>query len=304
MDVSVIIVSYNTKEVIRNCIRSIYNQTEDVEFEVIAVDNASEDGSVQMIRDEFPEVIIIENSKNIGFGCANNVGAAKARGNYLFFLNPDCLLLNNAVFMFYQFIVKNNKDGSIGALGGILLDNNMNVTSSYQKFPRILDTIYYYLKDYSNAILRKPTKQNWRINYIKSTDSMIEVEFVSGADLFVPARIFQLLNGFDENFFLYFEETDLQKRMEYIDLKRFIIKEPQIIHLQGVSFDRKERSLKAGILFKDSMYKYFKKHYSSVHYSIFYLFVTPLLLVPLLIPGFPAEDKKSYWKMLVRNFRF
>lgn len=100
MDVSIIIVNYNTKELTRNCLRSIFDQTKDVDFEVIVSDNGSTDGSIEMIRAEFPQVILIENNANLGFGAANNRGLKIARGKYVFYLNSDTVLLNNAVKLF------------------------------------------------------------------------------------------------------------------------------------------------------------------------------------------------------------
>ena len=108
MDVSVIIVNYNTVELTKQCILSIYNQTKDVNFEIIVVDNNSEDNSVKIIENNFPQVILINNSDNIGFGRANNLGVEIAKGKYIFFLNSDTILLNNAIKIFVDYMRKNN----------------------------------------------------------------------------------------------------------------------------------------------------------------------------------------------------
>lgn len=103
MDVSVIIVNYNTLDLTRNCLKSIYEQTKDINFEVIVSDNGSVDGSIEMIRQDFPQVVLIENNANLGFGAANNRGLKIARGKYILYLNSDTLLQNNVVKIFYDY---------------------------------------------------------------------------------------------------------------------------------------------------------------------------------------------------------
>lgn len=103
LDVSIIIVNYNTKELTRNCLKSVFEQTDGIVFEVIVSDNGSTDGSLEMIRTEFHEVILIENGANLGFGAANNRALDVAKGKYVFYLNSDTVLLNNAVQMFFDY---------------------------------------------------------------------------------------------------------------------------------------------------------------------------------------------------------
>lgn len=116
MDVSIIIVNYNTKNLTKDCINSIYEQTAGLEFEIIVSDNNSKDGSIEMIKESFPNVILIENNENLGFGRANNKGLAVATGKYIFYLNSDTILLNNAVKIFFDYFEKHNNE-NIGALG-------------------------------------------------------------------------------------------------------------------------------------------------------------------------------------------
>lgn len=120
MDVSVIIVNYNTKDLILNCIQSIYEKTKDLTFEIIVSDNDSKDDSIKQISSQFPEVKIIENKKNLGFGMANNEGFKIAQGKYVFCLNPDTILINNAIKFLYDFM-EHNEECAAG--GGICLTN-------------------------------------------------------------------------------------------------------------------------------------------------------------------------------------
>ena len=100
LDVSVRIVNYNTKDVIHNCLKSIYEHTKEITFEVIVSDNGSNDGSIEMIKLYFPQVVLIENNSNLGFGAANNRGFSLAKGKYIFYLNSDTMLNNNTVKFF------------------------------------------------------------------------------------------------------------------------------------------------------------------------------------------------------------
>ena len=136
LDVSIIIVNYNTKELTRNCLKSVFAQTKGISFEVVVSDNGSTDGSVGMIKSEFPQVILIENNANLGFGAANNRGLKIAKGKYIFYLNSDTVLLNNAAKIFFDYWEKFPEKEKIGALGCILQDENGNAIHSGGTFPK------------------------------------------------------------------------------------------------------------------------------------------------------------------------
>lgn len=247
MDVSVIIVNYNTRQMTCDCLHSIRMHTKDVNYEVIVVDNASTDGSVEHIKTHFDGVRVISSDRNLGFGKANNKGALEARGKYLFFLNSDTLLLNNAIHFFYNYMERNKE---VGAVGGILLNEQGQVSFSYNRFPSPRTEIKYVL----NKLFRRPT--------IPTLPSQpVSVDFISGADLFIPKVIFERLNGFDPEFFMYYEETDLQKRMAKIGLTRVIIPDVHIMHLDGGSFLQKGLTFKRFITSQKSMNYYILKHY-------------------------------------------
>ena len=130
MNVSVIIVNYNTKELTKNCLASIFEKTKNIDFEVIVSDNGSTDGSIEMIKSDFPQVVLIENNANLGFGKANNIAAKIAKGKYLLFLNSDTILLNNAVKEFFdRAVCEKNK-----ILGCILVNEIGTPVHSYERF--------------------------------------------------------------------------------------------------------------------------------------------------------------------------
>ena len=300
MDVSIIIVNYNTKDLTLQCLKSIFEQTKNIDFEVIVVDNASSDGSCTAITKRFPQVKVIESDVNSGFGRANNLGAKRAKGKYLFFLNSDCLLIENTIYAFYDFMERNNIDGSIGVVGALLYDKAMKLNASYHKFPTIVSELKYTIILIFSKLFFPSIAPPKTYNYIQSQFSN-EVDFISGADLFILKKRFDELNGFDEQFFLFYEEADLQKRMNAIGLKRIILRNQKIIHLEGYSFITSSPNLKSTIIFRDSLYKYFRKHFHFISYIAFYLTITPLLIYPLFSKKYSAKGKNEYCRMLLRK---
>jgi GT2 family glycosyltransferase len=143
LNISIIIVSFNTKELLSQCIKSIFKHTKGINFEIIVVDNASTDGSQQLIKSDFPKVILIESEINIGFGRANNLGAKHASGDYLFFLNSDTLLIENSIKILKDFIYSES-DPNLAVVGCKLLDKNKNPHISYGNFPSIYQEIFEY----------------------------------------------------------------------------------------------------------------------------------------------------------------
>ena len=242
MDVSIIIVNYNTKDLIFDCLESIYSQTNGIAFEVIVSDNASTDDSVNTIKKYFPDVIIIENEKNIGFGSANNRALKIAKGKYIFYLNSDTILRNNAVKFFFDYYEK-HKQLNIGGLGCNLQDKNGNYTYSFGKPTGEFSNANELLKNLFNLLIscfkvcirhylfRKPLRVvEKRKN--NTTYTIGKVGSVIGADLFLKNNNFA---RFDENYFMYYEETDLELQMTRKGFEFYLIEAPEIIHLEGGS---------------------------------------------------------------------
>lgn len=237
-DVSVIIVNYNTKQLLKDCLTSIYEKTDGIDFEVIVSDNGSHDGSAEMCRECFPQVRLIENNANLGFGAANNRGLAVATGKYIFYLNSDTVLLNNAIKIFFDYF-ETHADENLGAIGCNLKDvNGGGYVHSYgeiiplkKKLGSLFHTLLGITKDMLLYIISGFRKQEIVIDHsaIFFTGT---VPFVTGADLFVRNDEYA---EFDESFFLYKEEDDLQMRMHEASLESRLIAGPEIIHLEGGS---------------------------------------------------------------------
>lgn len=218
MDVSVIIVNYNTKNLTADCIRSVIDKTSGVDYEIILVDNASTDGSKEQFEND-ARLKYIYSDKNGGFGYGNNLGMKIARGKYLFLLNSDTVLLNNAIREFFEYAEGHDEKRVYCCY---LKGDAMQYVCSFFYFPAF--TIAEFLK----RILH--IKKYLPIDYENK-----QVECVSGADMFIPRSAIDTVGGFDERIFLYGEEGELQYRMKKAGYTGYILNMPKIQHLEGQS---------------------------------------------------------------------
>ena len=231
MDISIIIVNYNTKELTKNCIDSIYEKTKDIEFEVILVDNDSNDGSKELFeRDK--KIEFVEAGKNLGFGKANNLGLTRATGKYIFFLNSDTILVNNAVKIFFDFC-EGHKDLKTGGIGCLLQNAEGKRIHSFAPFP----TLGRELRDFFIAPICKKFHLAYHRYDTTKDDTKKDwfyVDYATGADLFVSRKVIDECGGFDPDFFMYFEETEMQHRWSRAGYPSTIIKTPHRQFLFGL----------------------------------------------------------------------
>lgn len=217
MDVSIIIVNYNTLRITQECLGSVFSQTHGLDFEVIVVDNASTDGSGAILQQD-RRIRYIRSPKNGGFGFGNNMGMRAAKGRYFFLLNSDTLLMNNAVKLFFDY-AESHRPNMI--YGGWLKSKEGQYRHSFFYFPAF--TIAQFVRRMLHPQDYSPT---WDER---------DVECVCGADMFLPRTAFEETGGFDENIFLYGEEGEWQYRMMKLGFGRRLITGPEIIHLEGQS---------------------------------------------------------------------
>jgi len=271
MDVSIIIVNYNTKELTSQCINSIYEKTYGVSFEVILVDNASTDGSREFFERDI-RITYIYNNENLGFGRSNNTGAKFAKGKYLFLLNSDTILPMNAIGEFYAYMEKHL---DIASCGGNLIGCNGQNVSSHGNFPSLLE-------DFSNIGFSKLYPKYYRHNIAiaQTTDegNIDDVKYICGADIFIRKEIFEKFNGFDDDYFMYYEETDLYYRLYDTGYKSVILPNVNIIHLIGQSSNQNTPESRVNIPKFRMMFKsrilFFKKNkprYQTIFVRLFSL---------------------------------
>lgn len=262
MDVSVIIVNYNTKKLTNECISSIVQETSGIQYEIILVDNASTDGSIELFRAD-KRVKFIESCENLGFGKANNLGYLYTKGKYILLLNSDTLLLNNAIKYFFDY-AEHSVD-NIACLGGLLLNQQFDIIHSFGSFPSCGNLLLHALSTYLHLFGIK-----CEYNERKHIKSSFFVDYITGADLFIKREAIEKVGFFDPEFFLYYEETDLQRRFTSAGYKMMIIDTPKIIHLDGGSSHKKGKlTMKQMSYITDGRFKYAKKHFSSFSYLIF-----------------------------------
>lgn len=225
MDVSIIYVNYRTSRLVIDSINSVKEKTQGILYEIIIVDNNSGDGSLAKIQEIHPDVITIQSEKNVGFGQANNLGLKKADGKYIFFLNPDTLLRNNAIGELFRFLELNM---NVGACGGNLYDEEGNATTSFsRKYPSFLWELL--------GILYIPSLcfSSRRSLFFNHEGKPIKVASVTGADLMVRRSVLSSIGRFDADFFMNYEETELCLRIHRSGWDIYSVPSAQITHLEG-----------------------------------------------------------------------
>lgn len=254
-DVSIIIVNYNTVKLTKACIESVIKNSLSNIIEIIVVDNGSLDESKKtFISDESINYIYL--NENIGFGPANNLGAEVAKGKYLFFLNSDTLLIGDALSKLVLF-AESNLDKNIGAVGTCLIDESGKDNLSFMPFVSAKRIYLRFVQEFlrlrnnNQANVYRKIKENY----------FTKVDVISGANLFVPKYVFDKLIGFDSDFFMYYEESELQKRMALLEFDRYIINERLIIHYDGGSFENKGMSVKKILMINNGLKLYIIKHF-------------------------------------------
>lgn len=232
VSVSFIIVNYKMAPLVSRCVRTITQYTHHQSYEIIVLDNDSGDDSLEILGG-LSGITLVKNTRNVGFGTANNHGARIAKGKYLFFLNPDAYLLNDAVSIFMD-VMERPENHAVVCCGGDLVDEQGNKQMSYGNFPSLLE-VFSQLGFY--RLYRGFFEEHLSISIRNTRDDIRQVDYVLGAAMFVRSDGFAAVGGFDEQFFLYFEETDLAYRFRRAGYQCVIVPQARIVHLEG-GFDR------------------------------------------------------------------
>jgi N-acetylglucosaminyl-diphospho-decaprenol L-rhamnosyltransferase len=231
VDVSIIIVSFNTRELTLACLGSVYEQTRGVQFEVIVVDNASEDGSAQAIRAAFKSVQLIALDQNVGFAKANNLAALGSSADYLLLLNPDTVLLDGAVQRAIMFA---RSQPGVGVVGGRTFFGDMRLNRN-SCHGRPTAWSMFCMGTGLSSLMRQSAWFNPESLGSWQRDTVRKVDAVTGCFLLIDRRLWVKLQGFDESFFMYGEDTDLCIRTWQVGLKCMVCPEARLIHFGGKS---------------------------------------------------------------------
>lgn len=254
--VSIIIVSWNVKAELSSCIDSIYKSQTLFSYEIIVVDNASSDDSVFYLKKNHPKIKVIANNDNLGFGRANNQAAEHAEGEYLFILNPDTVLLPSTLDKLVSFMDTNE---DVAICGPCVLYEDGSLQKSVKGFPTLKGafgrhTIFKFFGLFRTDVRR------WRnrdFDYAKNND----VDQLIGAALLIRRSVFEKHQGFDERFFMYYEEVDLCYRIKQAGERIVYYSEAEMVHLGGRS--SKQVFAKKKFMMMQSLVLYLKKHNKS-----------------------------------------
>ncbi len=259
IDVSIVIVNFNSGQYLKNCLESIYNCTKGVSFEIILVDNASTDGSFEKIREDFTSIFGLKNDSNLGFAAANNIGAKSAQGKYLLFLNPDTLLVDDAISAMYQFL--ESADNMVAACGARLQNPDGTYSVSFGNFP----TLFQQFSDIGfRAIYKRYYDRKLSISPPCNFTDPQPVGYLSGADTFIRKDIFLKLGGFDEAYFMYYEDTDLFYRLHKAGYQSYLLPEVSITHIGSSTSDSDGTfNYSKYSMLEKSKYLYFAKNHGA-----------------------------------------
>jgi GT2 family glycosyltransferase len=259
-DLSIIIVSFKTKDLLRDLLLSLNKYLTDAfSYEIFVVDNASGDGTVEMLESEFPVVKLIASKVNLGFAKANNRAIKQAEGKVILLLNPDTLLLKDHEFG--DILKRFSTDEKIGIVGGRVFDRELNQVSSYGRDPNPLTLLLHF--SLPGKILARliPFMRRYRLaNYDKSSYNIEKsVDHVNGCCFFIRKELVDRIGALDEIFFMYLEETDICKRARENEWKVIYIPKKTVIHFGQES--AKQHRTKMSEQFLKSLQLFYQKHY-------------------------------------------
>lgn len=291
MDLSVLIINWNTKDDLRNCLRSLCAQKFRHAVEIVVADNASSDGSREMVVSDFPEVCLVVHSTNLGFGAGNNRALTATHGRYVLFLNSDTLVTECALDCLLDFA---DAHPDVGIIGPKLLNRDGSLQYSCRSFPNLGTGLFRNTPLGRLFPKNRFTKEYLLADWDHATPR--EVDWVSGAAMLVRRGMFQQLGGFDEGFFMYCEDVDLCYRAHQAGWKVVYFPDSVIYHIIGRSSDKVPTRMTYH--FHKSMYRFYKKHYARS---------TPLWLRPLILPGLIARSAgqilRYRWLHIKRRLR-
>jgi len=230
MTISIIIVNWNVKDLLRQCLQSLFAGEVQGGLEVIVVDSASSDGSAEMVKQEFPQAALIASDENLGFARGNNVGAAKATGDALFLLNPDTRLEPDTLATLQNYL---QSHPTVGAVAPQLLWPDGSAQSSRRRFPTI-GTLFW-----ESTLLHQWFPHNKFARYYHFDDipptEIARVDWAVGAALFIRREVWEQVGGLDETLFMYFEETDWQRRVAESNWEIHYLPAAKVTHYEGQS---------------------------------------------------------------------
>ncbi len=302
-DISIIIVSWNTRDILRDCLRSVYKQAGDTFFEVILIDNCSADGSADMVAAEFPEVRLIRNAENVGFAAANNQGIAIARGRYVLLLNSDTVVIDGAIAKLVAFA---DARPDVGIVGCRTLFPNGRLQYNCYLFPSLLNLAL------SLTRLRKVFRHNRFFGRYRMTwwdySSVREVDAVAGCVMLVRCRAIDEVGPMAEHYFMYSEDTDWCWRFRRKGWRTMYTPDAVIIHLRDasgsqVAVEMHLRQRKSVLMFLEMKSGRLTRWVANTMFCAASMVKLPLLALRRLTGG-GAKLTKQQWQLSTAALKF
>ena len=290
MILSIIIINWNTRDYLLNCIDSIFENfigVPQTQFEILVVDNASTDGSVDAVRKKFSNINVLQMQTNLGFAKANNTAARRAKGDFLLFINPDTIIFPSSISILVDFLSTHH---STGAVGPRILNPDRSIQISIWPKPTLLREFWRLF----HLDRLYPVSQYPKSKILSKVPQPVDV--MMGAFFIIRRSLFEELDGFDEQFFIYSEEIDLFVRMADLNWSLYFVPDAIVIHYKGKS--TRQVSEEMFIELYRNKLRYIKKHFGDLQ---FLLYKQLLLIVSItrLIPGylfskFPIINNQNY----------
>lgn len=257
MDLSISIVSWNTKDYLKNCLKSIFENTKRIEFEAFVVDNDSSDGSVEMLKEDFPHVSLIRNEKNLGFAGANNLAIRRAKGRNVVIMNSDIFVLPEALKKMVDFLDEHKEAGAVGCK---LLSPDEKLNPAFvDRDPNLLDAFLdriLFIHSLKLFLIRKGLLQKIMV---QKYSKICEVDFAGGSCLMVKRKAIERIGLMDEDFFMYTEDADWCYRIRKAGWKVYSFPEARVVHYEDQS--AKQCNQKMYVQRYLSEFLFYRKHY-------------------------------------------
>lgn len=270
IDLSIVIVSYNTKEFLKNCINSIYETSLGFTFEIVVVDNNSKDGSVDLIKDKFKSIIIVSNKENLGFSKANNLGVKKTQGRYILFLNADTIVYKNTLKTMIEFMDETKDAGA--STCQLDMPNGKIDDASHRGFPTPWNSFSHF-SGLEKLLGKTKLFGGYKLEYM-DLNSIHEIDALAGAFMLVRREAGEEVKWWDEDYFFYGEDLDFCYMLKQKGWKIYYVPKVSILHFKGVSGGIKKISENVTTADKETRKKateerframrlFYKKHYEN-----------------------------------------
>lgn len=301
MDLSIVIVNWNSKDYLQQCIASILHSTSETKFEIVVIDGGSFDGSGEMLKQCYPQVKFIQSDKNLGFAKANNIAFKASSGSHILFLNPDTEVVVPAIDILFD---QMKKLSGAGAIGCKLLNADGSVqTSCIQSFPTILNQLLD--SEFLRALF--PKSRLWGMaSLLGATNGPAAVEVLSGACIMMRRSLFEEIGQFSEDYFMYAEDIDLCYKVRQAGYENYYIPTATVFHFGGGSTQQRPSDF-AVVMMRASVWRFLRKtrgemYGSGYRYSMLISAIGRIVCLLVLLPHYLVRGRLASWKSSARKW--